>query len=114
MKDRLSNLNTGSPHYCKTIEAQFIGKLNHGVRPTDDGVWFEFRKPNPRAVESNDSGVKPGGDLILWWLLGLSIRFGMNYGLLSPSRQQIHEFASQQAIESEKTAHRRSPKSRYF
>ena len=38
----------------------------------------------------------------VWWLLRLSIRFGMNYGLLSPSRQQIPEFASQLAIESEK------------
>jgi putative oxidoreductase len=30
----------------------------------------------------------------------LPIRFGMNYGLLTLSRQQIPEFASQQAIES--------------
>ena len=28
----------------------------------------------------------------------------MNYGLLSPSRQQIPEFVSQQAIESEKNS----------
>lgn len=51
---------------------------------------------------------------MLCWLHRLSIGFGMIFGLLFPSSQQIPEFANQQAIESEKTAHRRSLENGYF
>ena len=91
---------------------RFLRQKGITVRKTIDGLLATYCIENSHDLLHNDSDDEPYEQL--GWLFRLSIGFGMNFGLLFPSCQRISEFASQKRIESEKTAHRRSPKNRYL
>ena len=65
---------------------------------TINGIGF----PKPASPIFCIVAVLAFSMLPLSWLHRLSIRLGMNFGVLIPSYQRIHELASQQGIESEK------------
>ena len=55
---------SGYPHHGKAVEAQGIGKLNHDVGPTGDGVRLIVRKANARTLNYNHAGMESSGNFV--------------------------------------------------